>query len=240
MNGCGRKIGPYRCCTIVQGDCLPLMKLLPEKCIDVVITDPPYGVQRDKGFTGSRAFGGGRGVPIACRTFSGDWDKQRPSAVCFQQILRIGKLVLIFGGNFFADILPMSKHWIVWDKLNTMRTFGDCELIWTNSLRTSVKKYTVEWNGLVGKEASRDHPTQKPLKLLVRLVEDYGSGIVFDPYAGSGTTLVAAKKLGRHFLGFELDEKYCKIARERVARTEPRPSMKKQGSNFEYFNVLED
>jgi DNA modification methylase len=129
-----------------------------------------------------------------------------------------GKLCVVFGGNFFADVLPRSTHWIVWDKLNTMPTFGDCELAWTNSPRKSVRKITVEYNGLIGKEESRQHPTQKPLKLLCKVLEEYTkeSQSVMDPFMGSGTTGVACAKLGRKFIGIELEPNYFEIAVKRI------------------------
>lgn len=133
-------------------------------------------------------------------------------------MLRVGKKVLIFGGNFFADILPQGNHWIVWDKLNTMPTFGDCELIWTNIDRDSVKKITVEYNGLIGKEKIRFHPTQKPVKLLSKLLLSYSKvgDIILDPFLGSGTTAIACLKLNRKFIGIEKEPKYCEIARQRI------------------------
>lgn len=200
---------------IICGDCLSFMKQLPDKCIDLVLTDPPYGIKRDKGFGGF----GGFGEPIARKRYEDDdWDSDRPSKEYFDEMLRVGKTVIIFGGNFFADILPTSTHWLVWDKLNTMPTFSDCELAWTNSNRKSVMKYTHEYNGLIGKEESRKHPTQKPLNLFRKIIENYSKGgdIVLDPFLGSGTTARACKDLGRHYIGIELNEKYVKIADERL------------------------
>jgi DNA modification methylase len=220
---CGRKIGLYDCCSVVEGDCLELMRALPDGCVDAV-TDPPYGIKRDEGFGGAVGFGGS-GKPIPRREYAGGWDGDRPAKDYFDELFRVSNSVVIFGGNYFADILPQSKHWVVWDKLNTMPTFGDCELAWTNSPRNSVKKFTLEWNGLIGKEEFRDHPTQKPLGLMTYIVATYGKGVILDPFCGSGTTLVAAAKLGRHFLGFEISPEYCAIARKRIALVEAQPNL---------------
>lgn len=102
-----------------------------------------------------------------------------------------------------------------------MPTFGDCELAWTSSQRKSVKKCTVQWNGLLGRESFRDHPTQKPEKLMLLCVQDYtdAGDTVLDPFMGSGTTLVAAKNLGRKSIGIEIEEKYCEIAAKRLAQS---------------------
>jgi len=198
-------------------DCLDGLKLIPDNSIDLVLTDPPYGIKRDKGFGGF----GGFGKPIARRRYEEDeWDSTRPKKEYFDELLRVSKQAIIFGGNFFTDYLPVGTHWIVWDKLNTMPTFGDCELIWTNSSRKSVKKITVQWNGLLGKEGERYHPTQKPLELIKILINNYSKegDTVLDPFMGSGTTAVACKQLRRNFIGFELSQKYVDIANKRLSQ----------------------
>ena len=202
--------------TIYHGDCLEIMPEL--ESVDLVLTDPPYGIKRDKGFGGSEGFGGS-GKPIARRKFENDnWDDKRPTKARFDLMLSKANMVMIFGGNFFADILPQGKFWIVWDKLNTMPTFGDCELIWTNFKRTSVKKIVHQYNGLLGKEDARYHPTQKPLSLIKMLIKDYGKNCntILDPYMGSGVTLRAAKDLNKRAVGIEIKEKYCEIAARRL------------------------
>jgi DNA modification methylase len=168
------------------GDCLEFMRSMPDKSVDAVITDPPYGIGRDKGFGGF----GGFGTPIARTQYQGDWDNKRPDKVYFDELIRVSKIALIFGGQFFADILPVGNHWVVWDKLNTMPTFGDCELVWTNIKRNSVKKVTREYNGLIGKEEKREHATQKPVKIISYLLATYteSNQTIFDPFMGSGTT----------------------------------------------------
>ena len=202
---------------IYCGDCLEIMKQIPDKSIDLVLTDPPYGVKMDKGFSGSDGFGG-KGQPIARKQYADTWDSGRPAKEYFDEILRVGKKVIIFGGNFFADILPQSTHWLVWDKLNTMPTFGDCELMWTNIERKSIKKITQEYNGLIGKEQYRYHPTQKPVKLLSKILQEYSKeyDLVLDCFSGSGSTAVACKELGRRYIGIEISPEYCKIAEERL------------------------
>ena len=199
---------------IYHGDCRDILPYLEP--VDLVLTDPPYGIKMDEGFEGFEGFGG-FGEPIARRQYPDTWDKDRPDNEIFKMVISGCRAALIFGGNFFADILPRATHWIVWDKLNTMPTFGDCELIWTNIGRKSVKKITYQYNGLIGKEATRYHPTQKPVKLLELLITNYSLGnTICDPFMGSGTTLVAAKNLGKKCIGIELSQKYCDIAIDRL------------------------
>lgn len=195
--------------TIYRCDCNEVLPSLPKATL--TLTDPPYGVQMDKGF-------GGFGKPIARRQYQDVWDKARPSRECFDLVLKAADSAIIFGGNFFADLLPQSNHWIVWDKLNTMPSFGDCELAWTNIPRNSVKKFTCEYNGLIGKEDWRAHPTQKPLALMKSLIAAYSTegDLILDPFAGVGSTLRAAKDLGRRAIGIEINEKFAEIAANRL------------------------
>ena len=202
--------------TIYLGDCFEIVPQLGR--FDLLLTDPPYGVQRDKGFGGSEGFGGS-GKPIERKRFEDDeWDSERPTKECFDLILSASKMAVLWGGNCFADILPRSTHWVFWDKLQTMPTFGDGELAWTSSSRKSVKKTIIEYNGLLGKEKWRAHPTQKPLRLMLYCIAEYGKDAqtILDPFAGSGTTGRAAKDLGRKAVLIEREERYCEIAAKRM------------------------
>jgi site-specific DNA-methyltransferase (adenine-specific)/modification methylase len=110
-----------------------------------------------------------------------------------------------------------------------MPTFGDCELAWTNSPRKSVKKYEIEYNGLIGKEKERFHPTQKPVKLFSACLSDYSkeSEIIIDFYSGSGTTLIACENLGRKCRAIEISPAYVAVALERYATAFPDKEIKK-------------
>ena len=114
----------------------------------------------------------------------------------------------------------MSTHWLVWDKHQTMPTFSDCELAWTSFDRKSVKQYDIEYNGWLGKDKERYHPTQKPVRLFSQLIDDYTDigETIFDPYAGSGTTLIAAEQTGRIARLVEREPTYVAVALERWAQ----------------------
>ena len=211
-------------CRLILGDCLEVMPLLGK--VDAVVTDPPYGIGADKGFEGFGGFGG-FGKPIARKQYSGNWDDTRPQKAIFNSILEHSGCAVIFGGNYFTDMLPAGRQWFVWDKKNTMPTFSDCELAWTNIDRKSVKLLTYEYNGLIGKREERVHPTQKPvevmqwcIKMLPKSVDD-----ICDPFMGSGTTLVACAKLGRKGIGIELDPEYFEIACKRVEEAYRQPDL---------------
>lgn len=203
---------------LYYGDCLEIMKEFLNNYFDLCLTDPPYGIKRDKGFNGFGGFGG-FGEPIARKRYEDDnWDQERPAKAHFEKIFNISKSCIIFGGNYFTDLIPQSNHWIFWDKIQTMPTFGDGELIYTNIKRNSVKKIIYEWNGLLNKEKFRSHPTQKPLDLIYMLLKIYSdiNFKIIDPFLGSGTTAVACERLNRRWVGIEKEEKYCKIAAERI------------------------
>lgn len=195
-------------------DCLEFMKTLPDKCIDLIVTDPPYGINADKGTVGF-------GSSETGKKYSGDWDSKTPNKEVFDEILRISKNAIIFGGNFFTDKLPVNGHWIVWDKKGSIQfdnPFGDCELAWTNINKKSVKKYVVIQQGFVAEERDRFHPTQKPVSLFNRIISDYSENpnVVFDPFMGSGTTALACKELGISYCGTEMMKEYCDVAQERL------------------------
>lgn len=198
---------------IYLGDCLDLMEEIPDKSIDLVLTDPPYGIKRDKGFEGF----GGFGKPIARKEYQGDWDSGKIEDIYFNEIFRISKEQIIFGGNFYTDNLPVNAHWIFWDKINTMPTFGDGELAWTSFKRNSVKQITLQYNGLLGKEINRFHATQKPVKLFEMILKDYSneSDLILDPFSGSGTTAIACHNLNRNFICIEKDPEYHRKSVER-------------------------
>lgn len=194
-------------------------RLMNRQKADMVFTDPPYGIKRDEGFEGFEGFGG-FGKPISRKQYKGGWDEERPPKACFDILVSLSDTVLIFGGNYFADLLPQGKHWIVWDKKNTMPTFGDCELVWTNVKRDSVKIKVFEYNGLIGKEkGERVHATQKPIALIQDLFETYGKDktCIVDLFGGSGSTLIACEQTGRTCYMMELDPHYCDVI---VARWE--------------------
>jgi site-specific DNA-methyltransferase (adenine-specific) len=218
---CSRKIGPYNCCSVVEGDCLELMKALPDGCVDAVITDPPYGI--------GYVHGDGGGCLARSTRFNrvSVFGDDRPFDP--QPWLRF-PVVVLWGANHYASKLPDSSAWLTWDKREGMceNDQADCEMAWTNLKRPArlIRHY---WNGMLkaserGEE--RQHPTQKPIAVMEWCIRQAGEcETVLDPYAGSGSTLVAAAKLGRHFLGFEISPAYVEIARKRIALVEAQPNL---------------
>ena len=120
---------------IYNADCMDILKELPDKCIDLVLTDPPYGIGEAAGKNKSRS-----NKAIAKDYGNKDWDKSIPEKEIFNEILRVSKHQIIFGGNYFVEYLHNSPCWLVWDKNNGANDFADCELAWTN-FKSAVRKY---------------------------------------------------------------------------------------------------
>lgn len=198
---------------LLQGDCLELMKDIPNKSIDITITDPPYGKKADKGTNG---FGSAKN-----RRYIGNWDNSRPPKAAFDEIFRISKCVIIFGANYFCDMLPPSNCWLFWDKKGDIafqNPFADGELIYT-SFKKPIKRIVFKQQGFItDSKDKRYHPTQKPTELIANIINQYASdnALIFDPFMGSGSTGVACVNTNRDFIGIELDEHYFEIAKQRI------------------------
>ena len=192
---------------IYCGDCLEILPLLPK--VDLVVTDPPYGIGEDGGKCRTR------GCSTPNHSYEG-WDSKTPDKKVFDLIISKSKHQAIFGGNYFTDKLPVSRGWLYWRKL-TGGDFADGELIWTS--RDCVLKEMTKPN----KSGKNVHPTQKPVEVVnwCILRGDYWDKAlsILDPFLGSGTTLVACKELNRNGIGIEISEKYCAIAKQRLKAT---------------------
>lgn len=207
---------------LICGDCLVEMKKIPDKSIDLVLTDPPYGKQWARGKNGIGV------LKDKNEKFENvAWDSKIPTKEVFNEMFRISKNQIIFGGNYFTDFLLPSNCWIVWDKLGDLKLgtqipFAHCELAWT-SLNKTVKKYTLRSQGFIKDTKDiRVHPTQKPSELFKWIIKDFShkGESILDCFMGSGTTGVAAKELGRNFIGIEISPEYFKIAKKRIANTQ--------------------
>jgi site-specific DNA-methyltransferase (adenine-specific) len=138
-------------------------------------------------------------------------------------LLRFPRVVL-FGANHYADRLPPSPTWLVWDKRDGVASDdnADCELAWTN-LGGPARLYRHLWRGLcrASEQGQRHlHPTQKPVALMAWIIANWTKpgDLILDPYMGSGPVLRAAKDLGRRAIGIEIEERYCEIAARRLGQ----------------------
>lgn len=202
---------------IYNQDCLSGMKSLPDKCIDLIITDPPYGKKADKGTNG---FGVSKN-----RRYTGNWDSKIPEKEVFDEMFRISKNIIIFGANYFAHQLPPSVCWLFWDKKGDIafqNPFADGELIYT-TFKKPIKRIVFKQQGFITDSKDvRQHPTQKPSELVQILIEQYSNegDIILDPFLGSGTTAVASVRTNRHYIGYEIDDHYFDVCCDRLDEAE--------------------
>ena len=191
---------------IINADCMDILKELPDKCIDLVLTDPPYGIGVGENIehNGWRAFG------------KQEWDKERPNKTLFLELSRVSKNQIIWGGNYFSDFLPASQGWLVWNKGHRDFSLADGELAYTSfdiALRIFDYARAKQLNAEI-----REHPTQKPLKLFEWCLQKFSNenDLILDCFSGSGTTAVAAHNLKRRFICIEKDKDYYNASVERL------------------------
>jgi DNA modification methylase len=199
--------------TIYHGDCREI-----EIFASVLLTDPPYGICADERQANRANKQPGRSLAPS-RSY-GDvthWDAEPFDSVFLLAMLGRVSEAIIWGGNYFD--LPPESGWLVWDKQTGNNGYADAELAWTN-LGGAVRTFRHRWMGMLRAPSddgdARVHPTQKPVPLMRWCLERCGNGLVLDPLMGSGSTLVAAKDLGRRAIGIEIEERYCEIAAQRL------------------------
>jgi DNA modification methylase len=203
-------------CTLYLGDCLEILPTLGKA--DAVVTDPPYGIGADKNLRANKQHGS---AAAPSRDYGvGNWDASPPSADLLDQIIGMSRHSILWGGNYFN--LSPSPCWLVWDKDNGSNGYADCELAWTN-IQQAVRRIKWRWAGMLQQDMSnkedRVHPTQKPVEVMRWSIEKLPNDCqtILDPFMGSGTTGVACVKLGRKFIGIEIEPKYFDIACKRIS-----------------------
>ncbi len=204
---------------VIHGNCLPILKSYKDNEFDLCLTDPPYGIEASKYKRANTQ----RGKSLAkCKDYGNkNWYSQKPTKEYFDEMFRISKNQIFFGGNYFVEHLKDSPCWIVWDKDNSDNAYADCELVYT-SFNSAVRKIKFKWHGMLQENMAakekRYHPTQKPVGLLVEILQRYAkpTDTVLDCFAGSGSTGIAAKRLGMSFTLIEQYADYIEIIQQRL------------------------
>jgi len=200
---------------ITNEDNMELMARYEDNYFDLAIVDPPYGIMN----IGMKITKPTR--PNSYKTppkhKSKQWDV-RPTQEYFDELFRVSKNQIIWGGNYFTDLLPVSGCWFFWDKINGNGShFADGEFAWT-SLKTSSKKFICSaFNGLNGGK-DRIHPTEKPVKLYEWLLINYAKegDKILDTHLGSGSIAIACHNRGFELTACELDKDYYDAAIKRI------------------------
>lgn len=203
---------------VFNRDCMEGMREVSDGYYDLAIVDPPYGIGEDGKSNHSRGTVRAPSTKFAVK----NWDTQTPDQTYFDELLRISKNQVIWGGNYFLDKLPIpTSCMIVWDKNNGETDFADCELAWT-SFTSAVRQFTFTWNGYNQGYGQKDkekrlHPTQKPVRLYKWLLKNYAKpgDKILDTHLGSGSSRIAAYDLGFSFTGYEIDTDYFQAQEKR-------------------------
>lgn len=201
---------------ITNEDNMELMARYPDNYFDLAIVDPPYGIGED----------GGRGNvstkkwknPPKTSYIKKSWDNSRPQKEYFDELFRVSKNQIIWGGNYFTENLPAKMGWVFWDKQTGDSDYSDGELAYT-SFDRALKKFVWLWSGFKQKEVEkRLHPTQKPVALYKWLLDKYAKqgDKILDTHLGSGSIAIACHDYGFDLTACELDKEYFDKAMERI------------------------
>jgi len=191
--------------TLYNADCMEVMKTFKDKQFDLAIVDPPYGIGAGEGV------GATRGISFK-KYKKKKWDSKPPDKEYFDELFRVSKNQIIFGGNYFTDKIPVSRGWIYWKKM-IGGNYADGELAWT-SFDMNLKEFTKRSEQ--GK--LRFHPTQKPVALYTWLLNNYAKegDTILDTHFGSLSIGIACEKLGFELTAIELDKDYYQMAKKRL------------------------
>lgn len=196
--------------TLYLGSCEDILPTLQP--VDLVCTDPPYGIGEAAGKAKTR-----KGLGPTRDYGNDEWDNAPVAPELMAAVRHAGRWQIIFGGNYYD--CPAAKCWLVWDKVNGENDFADCEMAWTN-LPKAARLIRYMWNGMLREKGAQrgDRPTQKPLEVMKWCIGHAPtSETVLDPFMGSGTTGVAAIQMGKSFIGIEREPKYFEAACRRIA-----------------------
>lgn len=205
-------------------DCMDFMSKYPDKFFELAVVDPPYGIGEDGRNNHTRGcFAKSKDYRINAR-----YDNDTPTADYFDELNRVSVNQIIWGGNFFIDYLQSTPCMIVWDKLNGETDFADCEIAYT-SFDTAVRKFSFRWQGMLQgnmkAKQERIHPNEKPFQLYSWLLKNYAKpgDKILDTHLGSGSSRIAAYKLGFDFYGCEIDPDYYEQAEKRFKKAIAEP-----------------
>ena len=183
-------------------DCMEALKEFKDNQFDLAIVDPPYGI---KMHGGTRQYN---------KYVNKDWDNEIPKKEYFDELQRVSKNQIIWGGNYMTEFLYPSRCWLIWDKTIHGNTFADGEAAWT-SFNQNLRIYPLN---ICHNQGKRFHPTQKPIKLYEWLLINYAKegDKILDTHLGSGSIAIACHNLGFDLEGYELDKEYFEAASKRL------------------------
>ena len=220
---------------IYNEDCLLAMRGMADNAFDLAIVDPEYGIGQDGRIARPHRAKQRNGTVMNVKSnnhIPKKWDSKRPSREYFEQLQRVSKNQIIWGGNYFTEHIPPSMGWIVWDKVNGESDYSDCELAFT-SFDRALRKIVFMWRGMMqGKNLreghimqgnkklneKRIHPTQKPVLLYKWVLQNYAceGDLILDTHVGSASIAVACHDMGFNLEAYEIDKDYWAAACKRL------------------------
>ena len=191
--------------SLIHGDSLQALRSYGDNHFKVAIVDPPYGIN-----AGKMTMGSGK------HKFSKDkdWDSAIPNEEYFNELKRVSKNQIIWGGNYFP--LPLNNNWIIWDKLNPNLSFSEAELAWC-SINKNVRVFK-RYSAMEDEDGKKQHPTQKPILLYKYCLEKYAKegDKILDTHLGSGSIAIACHDYKFDLTACELDKEYYDKAMQRI------------------------
>jgi len=191
---------------LLFGESLELLKTMPNKSIDLILTDPPYNINVQRVNCAAHRKDNRSRTKV-------DWDNNFELQPFLDEFFRIGKNVIVWGANYHNAFFDKGGA-IIWDKLQPLPDSSQCEIASLTKYK-KVFKYTQRWTNFVNTKETQ-HPTEKPVALMEFCINIFDAKSILDPFMGSGTTGVACKNLNRNFIGIEKDENYFNIAKNRI------------------------
>ena len=188
---------------VFNEDCIQVMKRYPDKFFDLSVVDPPYG----NNLSGGRSAKNGWNNKIDWNKCNKGWNLEIPTPEYFAELQRVSKNQIVWGGNYFANMLPNSECWLIWDKGQRDFSLADGEMAWA-SFDKAMRIHTL--HRAVANQENKMHPTQKPVKLYDWIFSKFASkgDLILDTHLGSGSSRIAAHKAGLSFVGCEIDKDY--------------------------------
>ena len=186
-------------------DCVKSLRRFGDNHFDLAIVDPPYGINISSAGGYYHVKGKGQANPHTKK----DWDNKIPNAEYWDELFRVSKNQIVWGGNYMTEFLSPSRCWIFWDKMKFVDNYADGELAWT-SFDRNTKKVEIQHHGFLTKDGKSIHPTQKPVMLYEWTLMNFAKegDKILDTHLGSGSSRIAAYKGGFNFVGFEIDQEY--------------------------------
>lgn len=216
-------------------DCMEYMKSIPDKFFELAVVDPPYGIGQNWNKDKKSKF---------YKSNTSYKNNKIPSEKYFYELFRVSKNQIIFGANYYTMFLPPSNNWIVWYKNISFpkQHMSEAELAWT-SFNIPIRLIQLTWNGFCTcNKRSHIHPHEKPIKLYQWVFENYAKlgDKILDTHLGSGSSRIAAYKMGFDFYGTEIDQQYFDAMEKRFREECLGEETLKNGKTLVQMNLFND